>query len=251
MGLKEIFFDLKSKFPTGKIQRCGPILWFQYICDTDTLNFEITDWTTIDVSSEKSNISYKKDLLDIIVKMDPTIPKHQIPGLAIETLISDLFDSAGFNETEFEEESSEKTPKMDAYYTELRKMISNPNREILIVSFGEKFKSPISMEQNKISLELPFKCDKTYDARHINSSRPKGGGLRDLRGTDEIIQKSIESGSGFEFVMTCIVKSIEQNNYKTIGVYCSAGHHRSVGCVELLKKHLYPNAKVKHLHINR
>ena len=140
---------------------------------------------------------------------------------------------------------------METYYVELRKLIPNPNREILMVSFGEKFKTPSSMEQNKISPEFPFKCDKTFDARHINSSRPKGGGLRDLRGTDEIIQKCIESGSGFEFVMKCIVKSIEQNNYKTIGVYCTAGHHRSVASVELLKKHLYPNAKVKHLHINR
>ena len=227
------------------------MLWFQFSNDTDTLNFEITDCTTIDVSSEKTGISYKKELLDIIIGMDPLIPQYQIPSHAIETLISNLFDSAGFNNTELDAETPEKISKMETYYVELRKLIPNPNREILMVSFGEKFKTPSSMEQNKISPEFPFKCDKTFDARHINSSRPKGGGLRDLRGTDEIIQKCIESGSGFEFVMKCIVKSIEQNNYKTIGVYCTAGHHRSVASVELLKKHLYPNAKVKHLHINR
>jgi len=251
MSLKEIITDLRSKFPSGKIESYGPMIWFQFSNDVDTLNFEISDWTTIDVGSEKTGISYKKELLDIIKKMDSTTPQYQVPGHAIETLISDLFDSAGFNEIELEVDAPEKAPKMDAFYTEMRKLIPNPNREILMVSFGEKFKSPASMEQNKISPELPFKCDKTFDARHINSSKPKGGGLRDLRGTDEIIQKCIESGSGFEFVMNCIVKSIEKNNYKTIGIYCSAGHHRSCALIELLKKHLYPNAKIKHLHINR
>jgi hypothetical protein len=251
MSIKEIYKNIKSKFPTGKTELYDEMIWFQFSHEFETLNFEIIDWTTIDVSSEKSGISYKKELLEIIKQIDSTIPTHQVPSYAIETLISNLFDSAGFNEKELEEETLEKAPKMDAYYTELRKMILNPNREILMVSFGEKFKSPISMEQNVISPELPFKCEKTFDARHINSSRPKGGGLRDLRGTDEIIQKCIESGSGFEFVMGCIVKSIEQNNYKTIGLYCSAGHHRSPGAIELLKKNLYPNAKIKHLHINR
>lgn len=249
MSLKQIFTNLRLKFPSGKIELYNSMIWFQFSNSIDTLNFEIYDWTTIDASSEKTAISYKKELLNIIKKINVFTPKHLVLGLAIETLISDLFDSAEFVETEFVE-SLKKTPKMDAYYGELRKLISNSNREILMVSFGEKFKSPSSMERNFISSEYPFKCDKTFDARHINSSRPKTGGLCDLRGTDEIIQKCIESGTGFEFVMGCIVKSIETNNYKTIGVYCTAGHHRSQAVCELLKKYLYPNAKIKHLHNN-
>jgi hypothetical protein len=51
--------------------------------------------------------------------------------------------------------------------------------------------------------------------------------LRDLRCTDEIIQKCIESGFGFEFVMTRIVKYIEENNSKIVGIYCTTEHHRS------------------------
>jgi hypothetical protein len=253
MSKKNVFNDLKNKFPSASIELFGPIIWFQYSNELDVLNFEIMDCTTIDVSSEKTGISYKKQLIKIISNLDPTIAKHKIPSSAIEILISDLFDSAGFNETttKSELEDDKVNCTLNTYYDELKKLIVNPNREILIVSFGEKFKSPSSMEQHKISTELPFKCDKTFDARHINSSKPKGGGLRDLRGTDNIIQKCIESGSGFEFVMNCIVKSIEKNNYKTIGIFCTAGHHRSVACVELLKKNLYPNAKIKHLHINR
>ena len=248
MSLNNIFLDLQTKYPTNKIELYDSMIWFQYLSDTDTLYFEIYDCTTIDVSSQQSGISYKKELLSIIKSIAEETPQNLIPGYAIERLISNLYDSAGFTNTELE---TYKLEKMDYLYTNLKKIIKDPNREITMVSFGEKFKSPKSMEQSKISDSILFKCDKTFDARHINSVRPKGGGLRDLRGTDEIVQKCIESGSGFEFVMGCIIKSIEQNNYKTIGVYCSAGHHRSIACVELLKKHLYPNAKVKHLHINR
>jgi len=249
MSLKKIFDNLKLKFPTHNIKNYGVMIWFQYNCDEDTLIFEINDWTTVNVFSEKTNISYNKELIDIILEMDTTIPKFKIIGLAIDTLISNLFDSAGFNQTETE--LVDNTKNIDTNWDELKKLILSPNRDILIISFGEKFKSPSSMEQNKISMEFPFKCDKTFDARHINSSKPKGGDLRNLRGTDEIIQKNIQSGSGFVFVMNCIVKSIEKNNYKIIGIYCTAGHHRSVAVVELLKKYLYPNAKIKHLHINR
>lgn len=65
------------------------------------------------------------------------------------------------------------------------------------------------MEQNKISDSKSFKCEKTFDVRHINSARPKGGGLRDLWGTVEIVQKCVESSSGFEFVMNYIIKYVE------------------------------------------
>lgn len=253
MNLEKIFNYLKIKFPSNPLENYGSLIWFQYSCSEDIINFEITDWTSIDAVSEKTGKSYKKEVLDIILSSDTTTPKYQVPAFIIETLISNLFDSAGFVESSdlFTPLHHEKICKMDAFYSELRKMITNPERKILIVSFGVKFKSPISMEQNFISEILHLKCEKTFDARHIHSSKPKGGGLHDLRGTDEIIQKTIESGTGFEFVMSCIVKSIEKENYKTIGIYCTAGHHRSVALVELLKKYLYPNAEIKHLHINR
>lgn len=221
------------------------LIYLQYKNEEETINFEIYDYTTIDATSEKG-ISYRKDLSKILNESRLDIPREQIPSHVIERFISNKFDSTGFHDIEI------KAPiKMDYVYSNLKKYIKNLNRYILLVSFGEKFRSPKSMEQSEISDALVFKCEKTFDARHINSSKPKGGGLRDLRETDEIIQKCIESGSSLEFVMNCIVKYIEDNYSKIIGVYCSAGHHRSISVIELLKKHLYLNAKVKHLDINR
>ena len=257
MSLEEIFKDLIVKFPKCKINFYESMILLQYKNDDDVINFEIYDITTIDAFSEKTGIQYKKDLVEIIKTISTDILPYQIPSYVIEIFISNLYDSAGFYEEEEEEENENKrkeklfTPKMDTFWKEIKKEIKVKDRKILFVSFGEKFKKPSLMEQNKISIDLPFKCDKTFDARHINSSKPKGGGLHNLRGTDEIIQRCIESGSGFEFVVSCIVKSIEANNYNVVGIYCTAGHHRSVALVELLHKYLYSNAKIKHLHINR
>jgi hypothetical protein len=247
MSLEDIYHDLKSKFSTFQIELYDSMIWFQYVNSEDTINFEIYDYTTIDASSELTKKSYKQDLTQIVkTESVEDIANYQIPCYVIETFISNRFDSAGFTNNELV-----NPVKMDYLYSELKKIIKNPTRDITIVSFGEKFKSPKSMEQGKISDSLPFKCEKTFDARHINSSKPKGAGLRDLRGTDEIIQKCIESGSGFEFVMGCIIKYVEEHDCKVIGIYCTAGHHRSCAVVELMKKHLYPKATIKHLHINR
>jgi hypothetical protein len=245
--MEEIFENIKIKYP--KAVNYGSYIWFQYYNDNDKLNFEIYDYTTIIVSSEITGINFNKEILEIIKTFDDTIPKFEIPCNAIEILISNLFDSAGFNLTEFEDIETETNEFEDIWF-ELKK-IANPERNILFVSFGEKFKKPSLMETGKISLDIPYSCNKTFDARHINSSKPKGKSLKDLCGTDEIIQKCIQAGSGFSFVMNCIVKSIENNGYKRVGIYCTAGHHRSVAVVELLKKYLYPKAKIKHLHINR
>ena len=44
---------------------------------------------------------------------------------------------------------------------------------------------------------------------------------------------------------------ISHHLYVKIGVYCRAGHHRSVAMGEMLKKYVYKNAKIKHLTIHR
>ena len=53
--------------------------------------------------------------------------------------------------------------------------------------------------------------------------------------------------------MELVVKYIEndKNTSNVIGIYCTAGHHRSVAIIEILKKYIYVDAVVKHLHINR
>lgn len=51
--------------------------------------------------------------------------------------------------------------------------------------------------------------------------------------------------------MTRIVTTVEQEDLHFIGIFCTAGHHRSVACGELLLKHVYPKAKLIHLTLNK
>jgi len=51
--------------------------------------------------------------------------------------------------------------------------------------------------------------------------------------------------------MKNIVKTVERDNCKLIGIYCRAGHHRSVACAELLKRFVYINSNIHHLTIKK
>jgi len=115
------------------------------------------------------------------------------------------------------------------------------DRPLRIETFGNKFK------QYKHYTGV----DKTFNALVISSQKPKHIDLRHGRGTDPEIQKVVAAGKRFEEVMTAIVRTTERDNLASIGIYCRAGHHRSVACGELLKKHVYPLATVKHLTIAR
>ena len=123
----------------------------------------------------------------------------------------------------------------------------NVENEIIFFSFGVKHDKSESVEQRNIvdKLRIPHKCNKTFDARRANAKHAPGH-----RGTEEILQKGMEAGSGYDNLMIEIVTHIDTYNSKVIGIYCSAGHHRSVALVELLKKYVYKNAIIKHLHIN-
>lgn len=69
----------------------------------------------------------------------------------------------------------------------------------------------------------------------------------------EIYDYIIINGSSYKFktVYNKELLFIIKYNSKVIGIYCPVEHHSFVSVVELFKKHLYPNAKIKHLHINK
>jgi RNase adaptor protein for sRNA GlmZ degradation len=90
-----------------------------------------------------------------------------------------------------------------------------------------------------------------FNALVINSQKPKHVDLRYARGTHREVQKCVASGKRFEEVMTNIVQTTERDNLQSIGIYCRAGHHRSVACGELLHKHVYLKATVHHLTISK
>lgn len=240
-SLSEIHDAIKDKYPHSEIYLFDEIIWG----NIEGLIVEIRDWTTIDIS--KDGKSLNKEILDIITTID-TLPQNQVMAFAIETLLSNLEDSAGFTGEVVAE--SEITSNMNYLYEELRKTLVVPSNTIHLLSFGAKHvKNMHTIKQHNISDLLKFKCDEVFDARIIGSKKP--GGLADLNGTDKIIQTCIESGHNFEKVLRNIVKSIEVDGNRIIGIYCTAGHHRSVALVELMKMHLYPGAKITHIHIRK
>lgn len=115
------------------------------------------------------------------------------------------------------------------------------DRPLVIETFGNKFRQ----YKNYTGVQ------KKFNALVIASSKPRHVDLRHARGTDPEIQKSVQAGRRFEEVVSNIVKTVERDQLESIGIYCRAGHHRSVACGELLKKHVYPLATVRHLTINK
>jgi RapZ C-terminal domain len=119
----------------------------------------------------------------------------------------------------------------------------NENRKIRIVTYGTRF--------IKIPVE---KCEKIYNAVVLRAKNinPKTSYniLVKLRGTNPKIQHEVRSAELFEQFINTIVSDIEKNNYSCIGIICTAGHHRSVACAEMLKK-LYKNIKCEHMTINK
>lgn len=244
--LLDIYSYFKEKYPFSEIQLFDELLWAQIKLDDDLLNMEIRDWTTIDIVN-KDGKSFNKEILEIITNIDPTTPQSHVLVDALDILISNEYDAAGFAEPICE--SDVKKSNMDFLYSELKPTLMVPSKDIHLISFGAKHvKNMDTIKQHNISNMLKMKYDEVFDARVIVSRKPSK--THSLRGTDEIIQKCMETGTNFETTIRKIINGIEEKHFRIIGIFCTAGHHRSVALVELIKMHLYPEAKVTHLHIN-
>ena len=119
---------------------------------------------------------------------------------------------------------------------------ANPDRKITIFTYGTRY---IKQEQFAVRFNAPFSCN----AKLINSSKP--GNVHRLRGTDAAIQKRVRTATMFEPLIEKFVEIVERDNLKRAGVFCTAGHHRSVALGEFIGAYVYPNATVKHLTIDR
>jgi hypothetical protein len=231
--LEDIFIDLNKYLVNIIIKKYDDMIFVT----KQEINFEIYDYTTIKAYSLDKN--YNTDIIELFKNIPQDIPHEQIPKYIIITLCADIYNTAGFEEeTEDNINISKKAP-IDTFWIDICKNI-NTQRQLTIVSFGNKYSGFDALCKT---------FDKTFSALHVNSKIPKGADLRYVRGTNNKIQRAVRSGSGFEFLITAIVNTIEKNNYNNIGIFCRAGHHRSVACVELLKTHIYKNAIVKHIHI--
>lgn len=115
------------------------------------------------------------------------------------------------------------------------------DRALTVKTYGNKFKN----FRNYAGV------DRSFNALVICSAKPKHVDLRHARGTDAEVQKCVQAGRRFEEVLDSIVSCTERDNLRSIGIYCRAGHHRSVACAELLRTHVYRRAAVEHLTIRK
>lgn len=202
-------------------------------------NAYVRDNYIIDIEDD-INVHYYSEISNIIdnLEFDLIEDETMIPTIVIQQFIEDKVGSAGFVDVYSENEDE---VNLDDFF-EYMKSKATPNRILTIYTFGNKYKQFNNWRKQ---------TDISFSVLHINSKRPKNVSLRHARGTDEIIQKTVMSGTEFENTFSNIVRITEEKDFHTIGVYCRAGHHRAVATGELLKKHVYTKASIIHLTINK
>jgi len=124
------------------------------------------------------------------------------------------------------------------------------NQTILENSFYEPF-TKISDKKIDVDRDLiiytwsklkniPIECDIIFDLSEIKIPKTDSTGL------DERIQKIIKNHSAYNDILKSVLKCIELNEYKKIGIICDYGKMVSVGFAELLKKDYYQNSIIHH-----
>ena len=87
---------------------------------------------------------------------------------------------------------------------------------------------------------IPVECDILFDLSHFKFP------TSDSTGLDIEIQKNIQKHSSYSNILKSILKYIEFNEYKKIGIICDSGKIVSVSFAELLKKDYYQRTIIYH-----
>ena len=130
------------------------------------------------------------------------------------------------------------------------KVFEISNQTILTNSFNEPF---TKISDKKINTErdltiytwsrlknIPVECDIVFDLSYFKFP------TSDSTGLDLEIQKNIQNHSAYNNIIKSILKCIEFDEYKKIGIICDSGKIVSVGFAELLKKDYYQNSIIHH-----
>jgi len=131
-----------------------------------------------------------------------------------------------------------KQAKIDINFEEAR------HRDLLIYTWGDKknmSKAGVSQKYRKPKLHI--------NAKPLNG---RGGSCRKNAVEDERIVKRVASSMQKDDAKWLVdrVEEIEKYGGNCFSIFCSKGRHRSVSAAIILKKVLYPNAKLKHLTIS-
>ena len=87
---------------------------------------------------------------------------------------------------------------------------------------------------------IPPECDVIFDLSHFKFP------ITDSTGLDLEIQNNIQNHSEYNNIIKSILKCIERDKYKKIGIICNYGKIISVGFAELLKKDYYQRTIIYH-----
>ena len=87
---------------------------------------------------------------------------------------------------------------------------------------------------------IPVECDIVFDLSYFKFP------TSDSTGLDVEIQKNIQNHSAYNNIIKSILKCIEFDEYKKIGIICDYGKIVSVGFAELLKKDYYQRTIIYH-----
>ena len=130
------------------------------------------------------------------------------------------------------------------------KVFQVKDQTILENSFHEPF---IKISDCKINIDrdltiytwsklknIPPQCDIIFDLSKFKI--PVGNST----GLEECIQKIIQNHSAYNDILKVVLKEIEFNEYKKIGIICDYGKIISVGFAELLKKDYYQRTIIYH-----
>jgi hypothetical protein len=234
---KDISINLSSLHIDNSLQLYDDFIFITLTINEVTYYIEIYNELNIRIYNDTTD--YASFITDVIKSL-PEIETIKIPIFVINQLIDSISeDSAGFDEASDEEYKYDFSYRCMKDFWKDVKSTATSDRVICITSFGNKYK-------NFETVKKTFDC--SFNALHVRSSK-SGLNLGKLRGTDIEIQKRVEQGKGFcSFIMDLVIR-IEKHGYSNVGVFCSAGHHRSVACVELLKKFVYKNATIHHLNL--
>jgi hypothetical protein len=240
MDFYSVYDDIKKKYKDSKYKLKTIILSDRYIyCNIDDISFEIIDYNNI--SCYSNTTEYNDKIKKIIEENNEKYDINNLPLIVINLMLEYINDSAGFEYVHKDTLIKLKTEKIDLidFYHKINSIIIK-EREIQIDSFGKSHHDFLNFCKT---------YDNTFGVTHIGIQCPRNFKPSEYRGTHIIIQDYVQNSPCYKSLIINIIEDIEKNNYTKIGIYCTAGHHRSVAVVELIKKYIYKNAIITHLHL--
>lgn len=119
------------------------------------------------------------------------------------------------------------------------KIAPTRDRELIILTWGTAH-----------SDHAPAKSQRNWFVGTI-TTRKYGVNLKKNNGKSEEIQVGIMADPKFPDILNSIVSEVEEKGYTTISISCTKGRHRSVAVAEIVKKHIYPFAVIKHVDLGK